>query len=443
MTQNLLTPAFIGPDYINQVVHAANAKLRQPASPIANLWARAKTLFARRETPVELVYISDNGHTGALEQPIADQAADEIKGRLNTIARAVEILTDHKPNITVRYQDVASQDTLGGAAALYQSVIGEAPVAGRVVFLNVAPRKQERGVQVKNGGETVYVGLHKNGTIYAGTGPHCFSFLKNDVAAGSLNIYRANVAISGSQFRSRDFFPWFAYLTANAATRLNGIAGKQLDGKTQENILAALPFVDTATRLHARDIPEIPNDRAIATSIDVHGNIKTALNGAILDSAFPEGGRAYIFINNHVLETLSTQGSFDKKEGTVVLSRGSTYRDPLNLENDRPAAIEIFKVGGRVADDIEVGSPHLRQGLAFHVIDADLFDEVRENIGNRLGHNVEPAILARTLVADGYVKGLDNTRFRAAAADGVFDSPLRIEATSGNRPRLQLETHAV
>jgi hypothetical protein len=415
--EELTNPKFIGPEYINRVVEAANTEIRRlatqfptvPEQPaIVTAWGIARAELSAR-LPKELVYISDNGHTGATEQPVADQAADEIRGRLNTIDRAFEVLSGQKTNTLIRYQDIASQDVLGGAAALYQAVVGELPIFGRSAFLNVAPRKEESGKQEDNGGETVYVALHPNGTPFGGTGPHCFSLFKDDIAKGDILVFKANVAIKGSQFRSRDFFTWSSYANSFNLPRFAEEAGKPISPERQREILSGFNFVDINTPLKAEQIPDVPNDGAVVTSIDVHGNLKTALRGRDLTEAFPQGGAVYVLAHGKLLKAEIASASFEKHPGTIALSRGSTYRDPLNLADSNPAAVEIFKVGGRVADDLLVGAPHLRQGLEFHVFDAALFNQAFKVTG--LGDDAPPsdkADFAAQLVQRGFVKGLNN-----------------------------------
>jgi hypothetical protein len=424
-------PSFVGIDYIGDVTRATNAAIAKPEHPLKTLWNKAKNLVARPQLPVELVYISDNGHTGTPEQPVADQAADEIKGRLNTISRSFEVLSGRKPNVTIRYQDIASQDTLGGAAALRQSVVGEVPVFGRVVFLNVAPRKSERGVKKKNGGEKVFIGLHQDGTLFAGTGEHCFSFFKKDVEQGKLALFQANVAIEGSQFRSRDFFPWLAFVAANALPKFSGLAGQHLSAQQQTDALKTLNFVNINAPLRAENIPDVPNNGAVASSIDVHGNVKTALTGADLDEHFPNGGDVYVLANDKLVPAQVATASFDKSEGSVVLSRGSTYRDALNLGDDTRAAVEIFKVGARIADVLEVSAAHLRKGLEFHVLDATAFDAAFGDYSRKHSDATKLAF-AKVLAAEGFVKGLDNSALRAAVSEGTFEHPVRHDLQFGS-----------
>lgn len=429
--QQLINPHFVGPDYIRAIAKLSNEEIarkrgnalykiagaiERAAPAIVSEFRKYAARLLGDKLPLELVYITDNGHTGATEQPVADQAADEVRGRLNTIARSFEILSGDKPNITIRYQDVASQDTLGGAAALRQAVIGEVPVFGRFIFLNVAPRKEERGKKSDNGGETVYVGVHRNGTFFGGTGPHCFSLFKKEIETGELVVVKANVATSGSQFRSRDFFPWLSYIATLHLPTYAHLAGDSLNTEQQQAILKGFNFVDSAAVLSARDIPDVPNNGAVATSIDVHGNIKTGLTGADLDKTYPKGGEVYVLINGKLLEAEIAGASFEKSEGRVVLSRGSTYRDALDLVNDQSAAVEIFKIGGRVADVAEVGAPHLRRGLEFHVFDAALLKNVttRVNADKSNGSVLEMGEIAQALVAQGLVQGLDNSRLKEA-----------------------------
>ncbi len=395
----LLNPKYIGPDYISRVVAAANRAYADAG------WGDVAGNLTRRRLPVELVYISDNGHTGTAGQPVADQAADEIKGRLNTIERAFELLLGAHPNIKVRYQNVASQDTLGGAAALKQAVIGEVPVFGRVVFLNVAPRKTQRGVEADNAGEQVFLARHdETGTIFGGTGPDCFTFFRNEIARSTVVPFTANVAIKGSQFRSRDFFPWLSYVAAlGVQNRLQPEAWR---------------YIDHAKPLALQDVPDVPNNGAVATSIDVHGNIKTALTGARLALHYPHGGEVYIRLNGCLLKAHVANGSFEKKEGTLVLSRGSTYRDPLNLENSDPAAIEIFKVGARAADDFGLTAANLRGHACFDVFDAALLD-AKAGAPNDTRPMEYLQTAARDLVAAGLVKGLDDSKWRESLTQPV------------------------
>src|SRR5688572_9802533 len=153
---NILNPNFVGMDLIRATVRQTNAAIADTSivGHVGYLFRKAAGAL-KRTIPIEAVSISDNGHTGTPYQPVADIAEDEIRGRLNTIQRAYEVLKGVRTNISIRYANIASQDTLGGAAHLYQTVVGELPIFGRFVFLNVAPRKAERGKSNGNGGESI------------------------------------------------------------------------------------------------------------------------------------------------------------------------------------------------------------------------------------------------------------------------------------------------
>ncbi|KKW09647.1 MAG: hypothetical protein UY49_C0041G0001, partial [Microgenomates group bacterium GW2011_GWC1_49_7] len=122
---------------------------------------------------------------------------------------------------------------------------------GLVVYANTAPRKELVGFQEKtDGGRLVYTKLENGAVVIAVNTGFALSFLKPSLR----KVHLVNVANTGSQFRSRDFYPDVVLALASGDTRF-------LDDE-----------IDIAT------IPDPPEDKI--GFIDGYGNLKTSCRHA-------------------------------------------------------------------------------------------------------------------------------------------------------------------
>jgi hypothetical protein len=167
-----------------------------------------------------------------------------------------------------------------------------------IVYANCAPRKDAEHNRKHNEGEGLVYAELSNGTkIVAVNSGYSLSVVKHDI----VKLHRANAAVGGSQFRSRDNFPPCIGLIAQ--------------GKLSEAIGEALDPMEC--------IPEIP-DLSVAY-IDSFGNLKLTLRADDpLFTSLAEGQQVRIKIGRTPRVATKTTGSFNINEGELALAPGSS-----------------------------------------------------------------------------------------------------------------------
>lgn len=210
-------------------------------------------------------------------------------------------------DLNVIATSVPSFDTISTGFLLYQFALGEHP-EGMMMYVNTAPRKEQKAAMQNNAGEKLVYAKLKNGVeIVAVNSAYSLALVKPFVE--QLNIIE--VKNEGSQFRSRDFFP--------------GAVSDILHGKYEARLLES---VDPSL------LPDPLENRVIW--VDGFGNLKTSMRKS--QRPFAEGSKVIIEINGIKRTALVTGGSFSVQEGELALSVGSSgHDDPF---------MEIFLRGG-------------------------------------------------------------------------------------------------
>lgn len=214
--------------------------------------------------------VADYGH--------GDLAFAEVQQRLLGLVDATIVSTS-----------VAPFDTLAAGFCIGQLALTDGP-ADRVVFHNVAPRQDALQPRTANEGERL-VALELGGVLVVGPN-----------AGNSLSFVRerpdwmryVEVPASGSQFRSRDFFP---DAVAQLATGRRDLLADDLD---------------------PADVPT-PPERVIAY-IDGYGNLKTT----ITEPPAPSGQRVLVRIGGIAAHAVVSDGSFEVAEGELAFAPGSS-----------------------------------------------------------------------------------------------------------------------
>lgn len=225
------------------------------------------------ESQVFFHLIADYGH--------GDPAFGEVIQRLHSLL----------PQAYIYPTSVPAFDTLATGFWIYQYALGDHP-SPMLIYSNTAPRKDKKEARKLNEGEGfLYAKLDNGVDVFAVNAGYCFSFLKPHIQ----EFKQVEVAVHGSQFRSRDFFP---------QAIINFLQGKKALGK------------DADLKL----IPAVP-DRRIAW-IDGYGNLKTTLRASRLK--LKAGSKLKIKINGVVRTALVTGGIFSVAEGELAFSPGSS-----------------------------------------------------------------------------------------------------------------------
>lgn len=369
-------------------------------------FAYIATLIAQSEqsgalNPVVIHYISDNaGDT-------TDTAPLEIVTRLEDINAFFEQQTGQR-GPRVQYHNIPSQDTHAAAFDLAQAARGAVRGFGNVYFVNCAPRKKQAGVKKANGGEKIYVGILPNGAIIAGTGEDAFVHFKDLIEADQLNIYEANVQTNGSQFRSRDIFPYFSQILGwhIHQPEINRLWRKELNVEERDQILFTLGSVNPSIRLSADQIPDLHHKGAIIQRRDIHQNAKTALRHSDIRQAFRAYQEVIVYARGgEAIRAQIARASFEKKPGTTVVSAGSSGEWKGANGEILSRFAEIFTINGKAAKQLGLTDDLLKEGAEIHIIPVRLFDEAKERLLK--DRNITDTAAAGILVDHELVDGID------------------------------------
>lgn len=354
----LPNPEFIGTELIEEL----KKRYKSAGSLTASFKVASSINFW---SPVTSNYISDNGG-------YPDLATAEIRTNLADIHAIVTTLSGKTPPQQI-YHDIPSQDWRAGAFDLAQLSRSRIRGAGNTFFVNCAPRLDQRGKEGNNKGEDVYIGMLPNGAVVSGVSPHSFAFFRDLVEHKKMEIYKVNVQTEGSQFRSRDFFPWFSeILTYNLAEAHNGWK-EDLTVNERKEFLEQFKFIDTRSVLNLEHIPDLTKKPVVAR-VDTHGNLKLSISAS---DAKPEWfstplkvtikGREFIAeIRDHM---------FDAQSGHYGIARGSSGNFEDSVKSD-PRFLEMAIIGKSLRDDLGITPQDLKEGV-FIEIEVPSADELK------------------------------------------------------------------
>ncbi|MBK6896088.1 MAG: hypothetical protein IPH06_05815 [Alphaproteobacteria bacterium] len=316
-------------------------------------------------SPVTSTYISDNGG-------YPDLAVGEIKVNLADIHAIVTTLSGQTPPQRV-YHDIPSQDWRAGAFDLAQLSRYRLRGAGNTFFINCAPRLAQRGVEGNNRGEDVYAAMLPNGAVVSGVSPHSFAFFRDLVEKGDLEIYKVNVQTEGSQFRSRDFFPWYSELLTYNLSQAHEGWKDGLSVEERRAFLQQFNFIDTEQVLDLKHIPNLSQQPVVAR-VDTHGNLKLSI--AVSD-AKPEwfGKRLNVVINGHSCEAEIREHMFDAKSGHYGIAPGSSGAFADSAKDD-PRFLELAMIGKSLREELGITAQDLKDGVYIEIESIEVLPEL-------------------------------------------------------------------
>jgi len=215
--------------------------------------------------------VADYGH--------GDLAFAEVHQRLAALLDATVVPTP-----------VAPFDTLAAGFCIAQLALNDGP-AERVVFHNVAPRQDAFQPRDQNEGERLVALELESGVLVVGPNAgNSLSFVREHAAW----IRYVEAPASGSQFRSRDFFP-------KAVAELAS-GGRDLLGDDVE----------------PADMPPVPEQ--VIAYVDGYGNLKTTFTQAPAAA----GERVLVRIGGIAAPAIVSDGTFDVAEGELAFAPGSS-----------------------------------------------------------------------------------------------------------------------
>lgn len=208
---------------------------------------------------------------------------------------------DHPEQVRILPTSVPSLDTMAVGFVTAQYAL--APFNGRmVIYGNAAPRRGSTKATSTNKDHGILYAKLKNGVeVINVNSEYAFGFLKDQIE----EFYLIDCPDSGSQFRSRDFFP------ERVAKIVNG------------------DYSVLTEKLNVADIPEIPSNKVAWT--DGFGNIKTSMRLSDLNQlGFAPGESVQVILNGVGMLGVVAVGGFSVDRGVLAVNIGSSgYDDPF------------------------------------------------------------------------------------------------------------------
>lgn len=238
---------------------------------------------------------------------IGDPAFSEVVHRLKY----------EDPSLEIHPTTVPPLSTVATGFWIEQLGLHNPPFDDLLIYSNTAPRTDDLGPRDANeGGDLCYAQLESGLEVVAVDAGYNFSFVKEQIAT----LRRIDVAISGSQFRSRDYFP----------EKVAEIADGDLSSVAEEKRLDEVPESPQQTVCH----------------VDGYGNIKTSIRASEFDL---DQDRVEIGLGGQSHTVSVASGVFAVEQGKLVLAPGSTGGDDSYLE--------ISQRGGSAANRFGDPSP--------------------------------------------------------------------------------------
>jgi hypothetical protein len=311
---------------------------------------------------------------------------------------------------------IPGMDTVVSGFKTAQLVMTSQLGYGHVFHANCAPRKNI--VSVKSAGEKIVLGMTKTGvTLLAVNAGYTLALFRDAALAGDITFFQTSVPYSGSQFRSRDYFPdAVAELAVHLSTRLEKLGAEKtiahLAAGEAGKILEGLSYLGAP--LDADALPQMP--RGAVMYVDNFGNMKLNARHADVLALYKSGEVLVVAAGNAVAEAAVGDVGFSHGEGVLALTAGSSGW----CENG--AFSELFLRGGRA----ESHFPGVRPGDALAALSKADFRRVSEalqsadrGLSDKLDlHNATEARLIQALARAGLIRdGFDSAPLRAALAD--------------------------
>lgn len=238
---------------------------------------------------------------------VQDLAFAEVTQRIRTLLPDAHVVATPVPPFA----------TLAAGFVAAQLAAAPAP-PGTCVFVNVAPRRDDRGARHDNDGERLLWARTPAGVQVVGVDAgEAFAFLAE--VADEVRVL--DCATRGSQFRSRDLFP-----------------------QALARVVHADPTV-FADPVPASALARVPDGRV--AYVDGFGNLKTTWRWTALRAGLVPGTVARVAVGTHVLDAQVAGGAFAVPEGRASIAPGSSgYVDRRGRE---VRWVEVFLRGGSAA----------------------------------------------------------------------------------------------
>jgi len=244
---------------------------------------------------------------------VGDLAFAEVRQRLAALL----------PDVAVVVTPVPPLDSLSAGFVVGQLAGGGADPE-RVVYHNVAPRRDDEVPREGNEGEELVAAHLRSGVLVVGPrSPFVLSFVREEVE----ELHRLDVPPSTSQFRSRDAFP---PLVAELARGGRGCLAE------------ALPVAS---------VEPVPERRVVY--VDGYGNLKTSWTTAPATA----GTRVDVRVGDALASAVVGDGTFSVPAGELSFAPGSSS---WRAGGEVVTGLELLRRGGSAAalfDGARAGNP--------------------------------------------------------------------------------------
>jgi hypothetical protein len=240
---------------------------------------------------------------------------------------------------------IPALDTIVAGFKTAQLVFNSQLGYGHIFHTNCAPRKNIVSIQSK--GEKIVLAMTRTGVVLlAVNSGYTLAPFYDAVHAGEMTFYQTSVPDSGSQFRSRDYFPdAMADLTLHLSQKLQELGKdkiqKLLAAHNFHEILDGLEYLGEPLNLSS--FPHLPEGAVFY--VDSFGNIKLNLKHYKLLQFHPPGTPLIVCLGNTVSDAIVGDSGFSMGEGVVAITSGSSGwavgREGKSMFS------EIFLRGGR------------------------------------------------------------------------------------------------
>lgn len=359
------------------------------------------------------------------DYPRDDLASDEVQQALVTACAKHRV---QPYNLDVGA--VPAMDTIVSGFKTAQLAINSSLGFGHILHTNCAPRRNI--VTNKSKGEGVVLGFLENGvcllTVNSGYTLSPFYELMKE---GRIKLFETHIPDSGSQFRSRDYFPeGTAHLAAFLQQQLDQLGEDKIKQICANNDAETLfdGFELLGKELTLDHITPLP--KSLVWYIDNFGNLKLNITHAELEEYHNAGDILSLVIGDKVVDAIIGKAGFSQGEGIIALTCGSSGWGDENSTNGQ--LTEVFLRGGSAAEQFK---DHVHPGARiFGVKKKDLQNAlqiIRENeiqaIGKRDMLFLSEAKLVQVIADDlGLIEnGFDCRKLRAAIENGEFAELLK------------------
>jgi len=241
-------------------------------------------------------------------------------------SEVIHRLKSEDPGVEVQPTAVEPLSTVATGFWIEQLGVHNPAFDELLIYSNTAPRSDDASPRDANeGGDLCYAELDSGSEVVAVDAGYNFSFVKDHLET----FRRIDVPASGSQFRSRDYFP--------------------------EKVIE-IAHGDHTSVADARPRGRVPDrpERTVC-HVDGYGNIKTSLRASEFD---PGPGRIEIEIGSSAATVATGETVFGVDEGELVLAPGSTGGADSYLELFRRGGSAAAEFGGpRPGDRVRISQP--------------------------------------------------------------------------------------